>query len=203
MSRAGQRAMREKLIRKGAQAHKGQDHRHNHHRRGRRDPEPDCTQGEQKGCAVETKEGSFLSLLIDYVERVKEGNNPRVGAPERDCETDQKGRAQRRCALTRDARHLLREQVQNPARQDTCEQGQMSAHGAHVCEQAIERHHGRESWKDGQQSKERHASGCGEHSILRDRPDHAPEDVRPTAARNVLRALGFAAAARLGGPLVG
>src|SRR5215212_9446568 len=79
----------------------------------------------------------------------------------------------------------------------------MSAHCAYVGEQAVERHHRCKPWKDGQQSKKRHTSGGGEHPILGNRPDHAPEDVRPTTARNVLRALGFAASAWLGSPLVG
>src|SRR4051812_2745847 len=79
----------------------------------------------------------------------------------------------------------------------------MAAHRSDVREQAIERHQRRETWKNGQQRKERHASCRREHPILRDSPDYAPEDVCPTAARNVLRALGFAASARLGSALVG
>jgi len=73
------------------------------------------------------------------------------------------------------------------------------ADGAHVREQAVKRDYCRNPRKEGEESEERHPAGGGQDPIFRDRPQDPPQDIFPSAGRDLLWSRCLPPAARFSG----
>ena len=67
----------------------------------------------------------------------------------------------------------------------------MTADSARVGEETVKRHDSSNSGEDGEEREERNATGGGENSILRDRPQYSPKDIGPSTRRDFLWSVRF------------
>ena len=91
-------------------------------------------------------------------------------------------------------------EFENPAGQNAGEKGQVTSDRAGIGNQSVQRDHGRNRREDSQQRKECDAARCRQDPVLRDRPEHAPEDVIPTTCRDVPGCTGITSSTRLTRP---
>ncbi len=70
-------------------------------------------QCEQKSRRVEPDEAALFPLVVDHVEGVKEGRDPRIRAYQRNDETDDKGRSKRVVSLLGYHQDLIRDELKD------------------------------------------------------------------------------------------
>ncbi len=122
-----------------------------------------------------------------------------IGAPDRDQQAGGERKAQGGRALDRNEDHLLSQEDDGRTRRDARQGRHLLLYAVHVGEQAVEGHERRQPRKQGEQQEEGHPAGHGGDVILVERLPGAPEDVAPSARRNLRRGSRQAAPARFAG----
>jgi hypothetical protein len=160
---------------------------------------PTIAEREQECRGVEVQQAALLLLAIDHVEGIEEGRNPRVRAPQRDQKTYHEGDAERVTVLGDDQADLLSDEFQHAAGQNPGKKGQVRPVRTGIGKEPVERHDCGDCGEDRQQGKERDSARGGQDPVLRDRPEHAPEDVPPAARRDLRGGARLASPAKLAG----
>jgi hypothetical protein len=151
-------------------------------------------QGQRERQEIELDEAALLGLAIDHVERIDHGLHAGIGAPQRDQEADDKGRAQSAAAALRDPGDLFFHNPESALRHQRRNKSQMARNGRRLGKQRIRGYQRGNRRKQGEQSVEDDASRHRQQAVIADPGDDAPSNVLPARQWNLERRFGAAAA---------
>ena len=132
--------------------------RQRHHRADHQHQRDDRAGGEGQRQQVQPEESTLLALAIDHVQGLDHGLDAGIGAPDREGEAEQEGRAERGVALGEHARDLVLHDLERALRQHHRQGLEVGADGGGICEQSVGRHQrrdGRETPRAGQRTRRR------------------------------------------------
>ena len=176
------------MVQQQRQRHHGADHQQQRH---------DAAGRERQRQQVQFDKTALLALLIDDVEGVDHRLDPGIGAPQRQREAEQEGKAERGVALGQHARDLVLHDLERALRQHQRQRLQIVADGRGVGEQAVARDQRGNGRKYREQPEEHHACGNRQQPVLAGALIGAPQDVLPAFPRDLQRAFGAPPAAVL------
>ena len=172
--------------------------RKRHHRADHQQQCGDAAGGERQREQVQADETALFPLLIDDVEGVDHRLDAGIGAPDREPEAEQEGRAKRGVALVEHPRDLVLHDLERALRQHQRQRLQIGADGRGIGEQAVAGDQRGDRRKHREQAEEHHAGGGGEQAVFAGPHIGAPQNILPAGPGDLQRAAGKPATAVLG-----
>ena len=105
---------------------------------------------EEERHQIEPDEAALFLFVVDDVERIKDRLHPRIGAPQRDAEPNEKAEGEPSVALGRDAGDLVAQDVERAGGHDIGGNREMLADGGDIGEQRV----GRDTGGDGRKERD-------------------------------------------------
>ena len=128
----------------------------------------DRRQGEAQRDQGQLDKTALFFLFINDVEGVKDCLHSGIRAPQRDGKSGDKPKAKLRISLCSESIDLVPHDAHRALRQKTRDRRQMFVNGRGFGEKTIERHHGRDGGKDGEQPIKDDAGRHSQETVLSD-----------------------------------
>ena len=133
---------------------------------------------------VQLDEGTLFVFAVDDIQRIEERVNAGIGAPERDCQADNKAYTKDGFSLCRQVRQLLAHDIDRAARHKARDDIELAADSGRIREQAIDGNKSRNGGKNCEQGIKGDACCNGHYAMLRNIFIDPEQNILPSPGGN-------------------